>query len=67
MFNYDLKLLSFKKMKHKIYKESIFFKKFIFSLTYKQKKCYLSKKLYAFFITIYKKNYSKNYLYEKNH
>jgi len=57
-----LKLLLFLKMKHKIYKESIYFQIFIFIQKYKQKKCHLPKTLYAFQFT--KKN-SKIHLYEK--
>jgi len=37
IFGYDLKLLSFFKMKHKIYKELTHFQKFIFIQKYKQK------------------------------
>jgi hypothetical protein len=37
IFGYDLKLLSFLKMKHKIYKELTHFQKFIFIQKYKQK------------------------------
>ncbi len=37
IFGYDLKLLSFLKLKHKIYKESTHFSKFIFIHNYKPK------------------------------
>ncbi len=50
-FGYNLKLLSFKMMKHIIYKELTQFQNFIFI----QKKNHLPKQLYAFFITICKK------------
>jgi hypothetical protein len=53
------------KMKHKIYKESTHFQIFIFIETYNQKTCHLPKQLYAFFIKICKKHYSKIHLYEK--
>jgi hypothetical protein len=65
IFGYDLKLLSFLKMKHKIYKELTHFQNFIFIQNYKQKKCHLPKKFYTFFITICKKNNSNIHSYEK--
>jgi hypothetical protein len=46
-------------MKHKIYKESIYFQKFIFIQKFKKKSCHLPEKIYAFFIKICKNNYSK--------
>jgi hypothetical protein len=41
-FGYDLKLLSFLKMKHKTYKESIYFQIFIFIKKYKKNVIYLN-------------------------
>jgi hypothetical protein len=52
-------------MKHIIYKELIHFQKFIFTQKYQKKKCHPPKQLYAFFIIIFKNNYSKIQLYEK--
>jgi hypothetical protein len=42
IFGYDLKFLSFKKMKENFYKESIYFQKSIFNKT-KKKKIHLPK------------------------
>ncbi len=52
-------------MKHKIYKELTHFQNFIFIQKYKQIRYRPLKQLYAFLITICKKNNSKFYLYEK--
>jgi hypothetical protein len=64
-FGYDMKLLSFKKMKHWIYKESTHFQKFIFIqiLFFKNVSCIWT------IISIYYKNSKNNclkiHLYEK--
>jgi hypothetical protein len=47
-------------MKHIIYKELIYFQIFIYIYI----TCHLPKQLYALFITICKKNYSKIHSYE---
>jgi len=52
-------------MKHIIYKELIYFQKFVFIQKYKQKKLSLPKQLYAFFTKICKKKIQNSFVWRK--